>query len=102
MARGGYTWTSRDAKQIMASPKVQKAVRAAAERGKAALGGSFGRAAKVVPARGYDGRPGYRIVVPPSPAVRNPLAAEFGTRRSRGANRLQAARNAANSRGGRR
>ncbi|WP_157126982.1 hypothetical protein [Rhodococcus sp. p52] len=86
----------------MASPGVQKAVRKAAERGRSALGGSFGRTARIESARGYDGRPGYRIVVPPSPAVRNPLAAEFGTRRSRGANRLQAARHAANSRSGRR
>ncbi|GES40653.1 hypothetical protein RAJCM14343_5946 [Rhodococcus aetherivorans] len=54
------------------------------------------------PARGWDGRPGYRIVVPPSQAIRNPLAAEFGTRRSRGASRLQSAINAAGRRGGRR
>ncbi|ETT24880.1 hypothetical protein RR21198_4280 [Rhodococcus rhodochrous ATCC 21198] len=102
MARARFTWSSRDAQRIMSSPKVQTAVRKQAEKGRAALGGAFGRTARVEPARGWDGRPGYRIVVPPSQAIRNPLAAEFGTRRSRGASRLQSAINAAGRRGGRR
>ncbi len=99
--QGRYRWSSRDARRIMGSRTVQSAVRRQAEKGRAAMGGSFGRTAKVLPARGWDGRPGFRIAVPPSPQIRNPLAAEFGTRRSRGVNRLQSAIGAA-GRGGRR
>lgn len=102
MASARYRFSSRGAKKILSSPAVQKVVRRQAEKGRAALGGSFAATARVEPTVGWDGRPGYRIAVPASSRVRNPLAAEFGTGRSRGVNRLPAALAAAGRSRGRR
>jgi len=103
MATRRYSAGRRDALSIMRSRKVQDAVKAAAERGakafrqKAAQGkrsGEFARNVRVEPARGWDGRPGYRIVAHPSSGGKNsPVALEFGTSDTRGANAGQAAIN---------
>lgn len=105
---GSYSHGRRDAMSIMGSRKVQDAVKAAAERGakafrqKAAQGkrsGAFARNVRVEPARGWDGRPGYRIVAFPDrrgTRTNSPVAIEFGTSDTRGANAGQAAINEIN------
>jgi len=104
MASGGYSHSRRDAMGIMRSRKVQDAVKRAAEQGAKAFrqragqrsrSGSFARNVRVEPARGWDGRPGYRIVASPASGGRNsPVAIEFGTSDTRGVNAGQAAINA--------
>lgn len=103
MARGGgYSHSRRDAMSILRSRKVQEATRKAAERGADAFrrkagqskrSGRFSRNVRVEPARGWDGRPGYRIVAYPD-GRNSPVAIEFGTSDTRGVNAGQAAINA--------
>lgn len=99
-----YSWSRKDALSIMGSRKVQGQVKEAAERGvkafKRAAGrqrtGAFRRNVRVEPARGWDGRPGYRIVAFAGRGRNGnaPVPIEFGTSRQRGVNALQASINA--------
>ncbi|MDV2474234.1 hypothetical protein F8M49_00325 [Rhodococcus zopfii] len=68
---GSFRFSSKDAKAIMRSKKVQQATRAMAEVGKKAFQAEARRHAKtgklaaqvhIERARGWDGRPGQRIV----------------------------------------
>lgn len=85
---GTFKFSSRDAKAIMRSRGVQRAVNHGADRGIAAFrsaarvpGGTGNLAAKVrkESARGRDGRPGVRIVA----YSEGNLSALFGTNRSK-------------------
>ncbi|MCK8674098.1 hypothetical protein M1M07_23675 [Rhodococcus sp. HM1] len=98
---GTFRFSSKDAKAIMASPAVQKASRRMAEVGANAFRREAGRHAKtgklaaqvrVERARGWDGRPGHRIVS----YRRNNQYALFGTRRSKAVRASQAAMRAMN------
>lgn len=100
MARARFAWSAKDARAIMASRGVQRQLRQCAEkRGVPAFraaapkkSGAFARNVQVVDARGWDGRPGVRIVAFPDRRRKNsPIAIEFGAHRARGANATQAA-----------
>lgn len=96
---GSLRFSSKDAKKIMASRAVQKAtermanVGIAAFRKEASKHARTGQLASTVrrePARGWDGRPGQRIV-----SSRNGnQPALLGTRRSRPVRAMQAAQRA--------
>ncbi|WP_213573279.1 hypothetical protein [Rhodococcus sp. USK13] len=85
---GSYRFSSKDAKAIMRSQHVQKATRRMAEVGAKAFkaearrhrkSGKLADQVRIEPSRGWDGRPGQRIVASRSgnqPAL-------FGTRRSK-------------------
>ncbi|HEY9314330.1 hypothetical protein [Williamsia sp.] len=85
---GTFTFTSRNAKEIMASRQVQGALDSAADRGIAAFKTEANKhrktgelAARVhkEKARGFDGRPGVRIVA----TSQGNQSALFGTKRSK-------------------
>ncbi|QXU53615.1 MULTISPECIES: hypothetical protein [unclassified Rhodococcus (in: high G+C Gram-positive bacteria)] len=93
---GTYRFSSKDAKAIMASAGVQSATRRMAQNGLAAFRAEARRHAKtgqlatrvrIERARGWDGRPGYRIV---SSRVANQHVL-FGTKRSKPVRATQAA-----------
>lgn len=95
MARGpGLASNNRDARRVLASVEVRRALRAAAERGVPAFRqaaprrtGQFAARVTVEDSTGWDGRPAVRIVARSEGA----LAIEFGSKRHRGANALQKA-----------
>jgi len=100
---GTFRFSSKDAKAIMASRGVQKAGRRMAQVGVDAFRREAGRHKKtgqlaarvrVEPARGWDGRPGHRIV---SSRAGNEYAL-FGTRRSKPVRATQAAMRAMSQR----
>ncbi|MFF0816632.1 hypothetical protein ACFYVR_15995 [Rhodococcus sp. NPDC003318] len=85
---GTYRFSSKDAKAIMRSKHVQQATRRMAEVGAKAFRAEARRHAKtgklaeqvhIEPARGWDGRPGQRIVS----TRRGNQPALLGTRRSK-------------------
>lgn len=85
---GTFKFTSRDAKAIMASRQVQGALDKAADRGIAAFKaeankhrktGELAARVRKEEARGWDGRPGLRIVA----TSKGNQSALFGTKRSR-------------------
>lgn len=84
----GFRFSSKDAKKVLASRTVQREVDKIADRGISAFrraarvpGGTGELAAKIrkEPMRGWDGRPGKRVVAY-SPGA---MSAVYGTRRSR-------------------
>lgn len=91
----GYVGNSATVRRVLSSPRVRQALRQAAEqRGVPAFkraaprrSGEFGRSVRVEDSTGWDGRPAVRITVTDPGS----LSIEFGTRRHRGANALQAA-----------
>jgi hypothetical protein len=96
---GSVRISSKDAKKIMASRSVQKATAKMADTGIAAFrkealrhkrSGQLAARVRREPARGWDGRPGQRIVS--SRAGNQP--ALFGTRRSKAVRAMEAAHRA--------
>ncbi|MGC0364809.1 hypothetical protein ABH922_002793 [Rhodococcus sp. 27YEA15] len=98
---GSFRFSSRDAKAIMASRKVQSELEKAAKRGVAAFkaeankrrkSGKLADRVRVEKAQGWDGRPGVRIVA----TSKGNQSALFGTRRSRPVRAQEAAIRAIN------
>ncbi|MFE5699973.1 hypothetical protein [Rhodococcus koreensis] len=96
---GTFSFTSRDAKALMNSNQFRMIVRKNARVGLKAFqrhvnarggSGAMARSARLEDGRGWDGRPATRIVVPRA-GRGNPIAAEFGTRRSSAVHGLRAA-----------
>lgn len=99
---GKYRWGRRDAMSILNSRRVQKATKQAAEAGAKAFrkkasahrrSGTFSRNVRVERARGWDGRPGYRVTAFPGRGrhPNSPVAIEFGTSRSQGVGAMREA-----------
>ena len=99
---GKYTWGRKDARSVLNSRRVQAATKKAAEAGAKAFRakasrhrrtGAFSRNVRIEKARGWDGRPGYRVVAYPSTGRNrnSPVAIEFGTSRSEGVGAMREA-----------
>lgn len=102
-----YRVTSREAKAMMTSNAFAMMCEKHAQKGLLAFrrhvnarggSGTMGKRAFIERAKGFDGRASARIVVPSSGGG-NPIAAEFGTRRSAAVGGLQAALRAMDGRG---
>ncbi|MBM4587589.1 hypothetical protein GS507_05195 [Rhodococcus hoagii] len=96
---GSFRFSSKDAKNVMASRAVQRAAEKMADVGIAAFrkearrhkrSGDLADKVRREPARGWDGRPGQRIVA----SSRGNQSALFGTRRSRPVRAMEAAQRA--------
>lgn len=103
-AKNTFTWTSRQARNVMNSPAVQRKVKAAADKAAARFrsvaprrSGDFRKNVRVEKAKGWDGRDGYRVVAFAN-AGNSPIPIEFGTKDTRPANTLQKAIGAASGR----
>ncbi|NKT69491.1 hypothetical protein GS860_16165 [Rhodococcus hoagii] len=100
---GSFKFSSKDAKKLMGSRSVQKAAEKMADVGIAAFrkearrhkrSGELADRVRREPARGWDGRPGQRIVA----SRRGNQSALFGTSRSRPVRAMEAAQRAMSQR----